>query len=238
MSMLSMGSNLIGGIGSFFGGRSQQRAYEDMARQIQQYMEEQRRLTGEANSYLMPWQQAGQNEIGGYQANYRKLMDPNFINQLMQGYKTSDWAAQQLKSGNQAIGNAASASGQLNSGQFGKDMANYAQDITSRDQSQYLDRLLQQFGIGLGHQGSMVGQGYGAANQMGQNLIGMGDRGMQSLQGAQKLRMQGQQAQQGGFSGLMQSLSGLSGGMGSNGGMGMNKTAFGNLQGNYGLLRR
>jgi len=225
MTMLSLGTSLFGGLGSLFGGNKESKNYEEMARQIQAAMEEQRKLTGQANNLISPWHQAGQNEIGGYQQNYKKLMDPEFINKLMGDYKTSNWANQQLKSGNQAITNAASASGSLNSGQFGKDMANYSTDIMSRDQNQYIDRILQQYGIGVGHQGDMVGNGMRAGGLMGQNLIGMGDRNINAIMAAQKARMEGSQAQQGGQAGLMNfitgGLSGLRGlsGLGGLGGL-------------------
>jgi hypothetical protein len=217
-------------LGGLFGGQSAGRGHDEMARQIQQAMEEQRRLTGQANDLIRPWYDAGRGNLGEYQQNYKNLMNPEFIEKLSGRYQMSPHAQFQMKQGQDAITNAASASGNLNSGQFGRNMGNYAQDITSRDQNQWLDRMLGQYNQGLGHQQGMVNTGGQYGSQMGQNLIGMGDRNMQAMMGAQNARMQGNQAREGGWASLLGGLSGLGGLVGSGTGL----PNFGNfLKNNY-----
>ncbi len=164
-------SNLFGG----GRGGQQQKGYQDMMRMIQQGMQERRGATEGANNIMAPWQRAGENQLPSYQENFRQLMDPRFIQQIMGEWKESPFAKMQKEKGETALNNAASASGMLGSTDFGKSQADYARDITSQDQQQYLQNRLGMYNQGLGHQQGMVGQGMNAGMQMGGNLMNLGN---------------------------------------------------------------
>ena len=93
--------------------------------------------------YLDPYNQAGQKGLGNWQAMLQKMSDPQaFVNNILSGYKMSPAAQMQLQQGQNAISNAASASGMLGSSAFGGNMAQYAEGLTANDMQNYLNNIL------------------------------------------------------------------------------------------------
>jgi hypothetical protein len=156
-------------------GKDMSRGYEDMRRMIEQGMGARRDYTDRANTMLDPWQRTGAGEMRGYNENYKRLMDPNFIKQIQSEWAMSPSAKMQLEKGTGAINNAASASGMLGSTDFGRDQADYARNITSADQQQHLQNRMNAYMGGLGHQGSTVGMGLNAGGQMSNNYMNLGN---------------------------------------------------------------
>ncbi len=174
-SLIGPGIDLISNLFGGGNGGQQKQGYEDMMRMIQQGMQQRKDYTNQANNLILPWQQAGQNQLPGYQQNFQRLMDPNFMKQIMGEYQESPFAKMQMEKGKTAMNNAASASGMLGSTDFGKSQADYARDITSQDQQQYLQNRLGMYNQGLGHQQGLVGQGMNAGMKIGGNLMNLGD---------------------------------------------------------------
>ena len=164
-------------LGSLFGGGEgggQGRGFEEMRRQMEAGMNEQRGLTGRANDYLNPFYQGGKGELPGYMQNYQRMLDPNkMIGDWMSKYQESPWAKQQLQKGQGAISNAASASGGLGGTNYGQNMVDYTQQVVNADQKNYLNNLMNTYDKGLGHQQGMVGMGGQMGDRMGGNLMNL-----------------------------------------------------------------
>jgi len=114
-----------------------------------------------------PYLQGGQRGLGNYENWLQGQKDPSgFINNMMGQYQTSPYAKFQMQQGQNAANNAASASGMIGSTPFMQENQNYARNIASQDQNQWLQNVL---GVntqyGQGQQNLMTG-GQNSANAL------------------------------------------------------------------------
>lgn len=171
----------------------------------------------QANQYINPYYQAGTGQLPGYQKNIMDMLNPkDFYNRMMQGYEMSPEAKFQMQQGQDAMKNAASASGTLGSGDFSKQMMDYSQNLASRDRQNYFDRIMGIFNQGLSGQQGLVGTGYGAGTQMGQNAMEAQRQRQQMLMQQAMAQAYQNQAQYGGLGNLLGGIGGLVGGPAGN----------------------
>lgn len=158
-----------GMLGGMFGGSGQ--PYDDAMKQYREWAQK-------AQNVQDPYLQAGQRGLGNYEEWLQGQKDPSgFINNLMGQYHTSPYAKFQMQQGQNAANNAASASGLVGSTPFMQASQDYARNIASQDQNQWLQNVLginTQYGQG---QGNLMQGGQNAANaltgmygQMGQQM--------------------------------------------------------------------
>lgn len=153
---------------TLFGG-GQQKAYEDINKSYQQAISAQQAALGRATGYMQPFYGAGVSGLGAYQQGLSAMADPQkFYQQMMSGYSMSPQAQFQQQQAIQAANQAAAASGMLGSGAEQKALANYTQQLTARDQQQWLNNMLGIYRGYLGGEQGLGQMGYGAAGQMGQ----------------------------------------------------------------------
>jgi len=159
--------------GTLSGGQTQ--GYTDIKRAIE---EAQKKLPGyyeQAQSYLQPYQQAGVGALESYQKGLSRMADPQaFYQQMMSGYETSPQAKFQQKQAIRAANQAAAAGGMLGGGAEQKSLADYAQQLTARDQQQWLQNMTGIFGQYLGGEKGISQMGYGAGEEMGGEDIDLG----------------------------------------------------------------
>ena len=165
---------MSGAVDTIFGG-GQEKAAQDLADRIRQGM-------GAAQQYLGPYVSKGPQFLQEYQNALEQAQDPaNFLNQLMEKYKLSPAAEQQIDVGTQAANRAAAASGMLGSGALQKEVASQAEAIRGEDLQNFLTRV-------LGLRGQYL-SGIGGLNQLGfrgsEDLARMLMEGYQNLGGAE-----------------------------------------------------
>jgi len=122
--------------------------YYDRAREgIDQATEEQRWLQEMLSGEYDPYLSAGKTAIGEYLPAIQAMGDPSaFYNQMLSGYEESPAAQLARQEGLQAMQQGASASGMIGSGEFLKNMLKYGQQLTSADERQYFDNMMDIYG--------------------------------------------------------------------------------------------
>lgn len=137
---------------------------------------------------LQPWTQAGQQSLGELQG----LMGSNGANGLLTSpfsaaqYQQSPGYQWQLGQGTQAVTNAASATGGVNSGNTLKALTSYGQGLANQDyyqaqgayqgwQNQVYNMLSGISNTGANAAGQTAGLGASVAGQVGSNMIGAGN---------------------------------------------------------------
>lgn len=164
MMLMQSGSGMGAGAGQFLQGLfgNSGAPYEDYGHEYQKY-------ANQGKEYQNPFFQAGQRGMGNYEGWLEGQKDPSgFINNLMGGYQQSPWAKFQMSQGQNAANNAASASGLMGSTPFMQASQDYARNISSQDQNQWLQNVLgvnTQYGQG---QQNLMNTGQTAANSLSQ----------------------------------------------------------------------
>lgn len=152
----------IGGAAGLFGG-----LFGDSGDSYQAAMDQMQKYGQMGADVQKPWLEAGQRGMGRYEDWLAGQKDPSgFINNMMGQYQISPYAKFQMQQGQNAANNAASASGMLGSTPFMQASQDYARNIASQDQNQWLQNVL---GVntqyGQGQQNLMQG-GQNAANSL------------------------------------------------------------------------
>lgn len=174
MGMFDSVTNVLSG--------GQQQGYEDLEKMLREGMGQFKQYAGQANALLDPFYQAGKGQMNPYMQNYQRLLDPqHFYHDMMNGYQTSPEAQRQMQMGTDAAMKAASASGMLGSTNLLNQVNENSQGIMRADQDNWFNKMSGMFNQGLGHQQGMVGMGYGAGGQMGNNLMNLGNALMQGF---------------------------------------------------------
>lgn len=120
-------SGLLGGSG---------KPYENAGREYEKY-------ANRGKEYQNPFFEAGKRGLGNYEEWLNGQKDPSgFINHLMSGYSESPWASFQKQQGQRAADNSASASGLIGSTPYMQTSQDYARNISSQDQNQWLQHVL------------------------------------------------------------------------------------------------
>jgi hypothetical protein len=198
-----------------------ERPYQAAQDQMQQYY-------GQAQGALQPYMDFGTQAGGGLSEAMQNLLHPETLQaEWMKSYETSPQALQMQEQAKQSGLGAASAMGLMGSSPALQAIQQGESQIGARDRQSYLDSLMDKYKTGIGVGQGMFGAGAGAAGQLGQQSMNMGN-----IMGGLAA---GEQAAGGGMlgqllgGGLNLGLNYLTGGMGQGGfGRGAWSTAGGN----------
>jgi hypothetical protein len=163
--------DLAGGLGQIFGGLfgDSGEPYQDAMDQYQQYL-------GQGQMFQSPFYWSGVGAIPEYQEWANSMKDPSdFINKIMGKYQESPWARYQQKEGIRAGNAFGSASGLTGSTPLLKQVQQNAENISSKDMGDYLQRVLgvnTQYG---GAKGNLMRGGQESANAITQMLQRFGE---------------------------------------------------------------
>jgi hypothetical protein len=161
------------GAGHLLGG-----LFGDSGKPYGDYQNEYQKWVNKAQGAQQPYQDAGTGAIGKYQDWLNKQQDPSgFINDLMGQYSESPYAKYQQQQSLKAGQNAASASGLTGSTPLFQQLQQNSQDISSKDQNQWLQHVLginTEYGQG---QENLINGGQNSANQL-TNLYGQAGNNM------------------------------------------------------------
>ncbi len=152
------GSGLGGILGGLFGNSGS--SYDEAQKKYKEYYDK-----GVAEQ--QPYADAGKGALGDYQDWLNGQKDPSgFVNKLMGDYQESPYAHYLQQQSINAGTNAASASGLMGSTPFAQQLQQNAGNIASKDQNEWLDRVLginTQYGEG---QHNLVEGGRQSANTL------------------------------------------------------------------------
>jgi hypothetical protein len=166
LTMLGLGSSILGGLGLFGSGG---KPYKKAAQEASKYYDI-------ARGYQQPYYQHGLDQYERLNAAQNMLNDPTRLqNQWANAYETSPYAQRMLQTNTGQGLDAASAMGLLGSSGALQNIQTGAGDIVSRDRQQYLNDLMQKYlsGIGLGSQ--MYGIGAETGRNLGQQAMTQGE---------------------------------------------------------------
>lgn len=169
--LMQMGNSMKGGAGQLLSGLfgNSGAPYEDYGKEYEKY-------ANRGKEYQNPFWEAGKKGIGDYAEWGDKMKDPSgFVNNLMGGYQESPWARFQKQQGERAGQNAASAGGLMGSTPMMQASQDYAGNISSQDQQNWLKNVLG------------VNTEYGQSKN---NLMNTGQNAANSLQQLQQLLAQ------------------------------------------------
>lgn len=165
----------FGMIGNLFGGGSE--GYDEAAKRMEEYMRQ-------AQGAWKPFLDAGRGAIDPFKQWGEQFKDPHkFMEDTMSKYTMSPNARFQMGQSERAAKNAASAGGLAGSTAHMREAGNMANDISSKDQQQFL-----------------------------QNILGIGNNYGQSLNSLLNMGMQGAGGTAGAFGGMGSNLANLYGG--------------------------
>jgi hypothetical protein len=162
----SMGAgNLFGMIKSFL---NPQKGYSKGQDELNKYY-------NQAQGYMQPYVQQGQQAYGGLSGAMDRLLDPiGLQSEWTQSYETSPYA-QDLMNRAQSQGlSAASSMGLLGSTPALQAMQAGTTQIANADRQRYLEDLMQKYITGAELAQGIYGQGAQASGIMGQNAMNMG----------------------------------------------------------------
>jgi len=137
-----------------------QRGYEAAGKEIG-------KSWNEAKGYLMPYNQAGLDQIPKLVGAENELLDPSkLLEKWMGGYEKSPYATQLQKEAQAQGAEAAAGQGLLGSSAALSNIQNSSTNIMNADRRNYLNDLMQKYLSGIG-----IGQNlFGTGAQMGANL--------------------------------------------------------------------
>jgi len=155
------------------------RAYEQAQEQMDKYYPE-------AQKYLKPYYQHGQDVYGGLSGAMNQLLDPMSLqDKWSQGYKESDYAKNLEEMASQHGLNAASSMGLMGSTPALQALQTGTTHIAQADKQQYLQDLMQKYLQGAGIAQNIYGMGGNAASGLSNNAMQMGGNSAQMAYGKQ-----------------------------------------------------
>lgn len=145
-----------------------ERGYQAGQQQLDKYY-------GQAQGALQPYNQQGINQGGNLNEMIQNLMNPQALqDKWASGYKESE-AAKNMEGMAQQHGlDAASSMGLMGSSPALGAIQAGTSAIGAQDRQNYLDNLMEKYKTGAGLSQGMYNTGAGAAGQMGQNAMNMG----------------------------------------------------------------
>lgn len=165
-------SSLIGGIGSYLGGKESSKAADKAAQaqlEGQKYVADlQQKQYEQTREDQEPWRIAGENALQAIQ----DTPDFEFTSDLFEQYKdpSYEW---RVAEGTKAIDASASARGNLFSGAQGKKIAEYGQNMASQEYTNAFNRAKSVYDTNMNTDKALAGVGQQANNmvqQAGQNM--------------------------------------------------------------------
>lgn len=162
-------------VSSFF---NPQRGYQDADKQLQQSWLE-------AQGFMKPFMQAGQNELPRLQGAVGNLLDPAALeNQWISGYQTSPYAQDMMKRSGEYGMDAASAMGLMGSSPAIENVQRTSASIMNADRQNYLKDLMDKYLAGVSASQNIYGIGANMGSALGQGALGVGENRAQMQYGA------------------------------------------------------
>ena len=157
-----------------------------------------------------PYIEAGQADLPGLQAQYREMMqDPGgFIAKMGAGYHESPGFKYQVGEATGAANRAAAAGGMLGSPEEQANLAKRVSGMADQDYQQYLGHVLGAEREGLGGQGWIERQGYGASQGLAGNLASY----FESRANLAKAKAESENKRDAGLGGMLGGIAGIAGG--------------------------
>jgi len=158
---------VVSGVSNLFSGGGNDAA-ADMEKSLRQAQDIMRQYYGEAKGYMQPFYDTGIQSMGKYSSRLDEMSDPlAFYQKMLTGYNTSPQAKFQQDQAMKASNQSAAAAGMLGGGAQQKALADYTQQLTSRDQQQWLNNMLGINSQYMGGESALMGQGFNAGQQIG-----------------------------------------------------------------------
>jgi hypothetical protein len=211
-SMFTMNPWMMGGAGlaSLLGGIFNKSGADNLGSNIRQGMGDITNYANQGLAFLDPYNQAGQAALGQYSQALNGMSNPvDYVNNIMGQYKQSPQSQFNTQEMLRAANNASAASGQLGSPAEQMAISRYQNQIDSTDQQQFLNNALGVNSQYMGGLQGLAGMGYGAAGQMNQNRLGLGDEMAQMYQNLGMANMYGNQSMGSGIGGFLGGLASL-----------------------------
>lgn len=156
-------------IGNIFNGGASA-GYRDAYRQFEQNRQNIETKLGNANDYLSPYGERGQNALDNVESRLGDMSDPMaYINQIMGGYSLSPQAQLQMERSLDAANSAAAAGGMGGSSQVQNDVAELVQKLIAGDEQQYLNNVMGVNSQYLAGESGLGQMGYNADAQQAAN---------------------------------------------------------------------
>jgi|SRR6185503_1525925 len=156
-----------------------ERGYDKAQKQLEQFY-------NQSLGFQQPYNQAGQGQIGNLQSYIDRLMHPEQLqDEWSKNYKESDAAKMNEAMAQQHGLNAASSMGLMGSEPALNAIQSGTAGIVAEDRQKYLDDLMQKYMQGAGISQGMFNTGAGAAGQMGNNAMTMGQNSAMNAFGKQ-----------------------------------------------------
>lgn len=173
--LVGQGAGLLGGL---FGGNP----YEEAQKRMEQYYEQ-------AHRDLSPFMQRASGIYPGYKGMFNRLINPEQLeNQWVSGYQESPYARQTQEMARTEGLDTANAMGLGQSTPALRAIQTGASNIMNADRQQYLNDLMQKYGLGAQIGGNIYGIGANAGMQDARNAMQMGDvSGMNAANASQYL---------------------------------------------------
>jgi hypothetical protein len=142
--------------------------YSDLENAITQSQQQINDYYNQALGFLSPYQQAGTQALSDFTTGLSPLKTPvTTYNQLVSGYSMSPQAQmEQQASLNQAL-SVGAATGMQGSGAQEKELAQYSQQITSKDLQNYINNIFKTYGGYMKGTGQIAQMGEKAGTTMG-----------------------------------------------------------------------
>ena len=141
---------------------------KQIAAQLQSYY-----IQGQAR--IDPYEKTGQSAMNNFYNASQKMQDPTaFINGIMQNYQQSPFASVQRKQGMEDINSSAASNGLMGSTAQGRNLLNFSQDLTTKDQQQFLNNALGVNNSYLSNMGDMGHMGFQGATNIADLLSKLG----------------------------------------------------------------
>ena len=127
---------------------------------------------GTISPYLNPYIHAGREALSNLMGQYSSLLQnpAEKLQQFGSHYHESPGFGFEKEQGLQAIRNAQAASGMAGSPQHQQLASDLAENLANRDYQNYLDNVMGLYRTGLSGESGINQMGYGASNQMAQDL--------------------------------------------------------------------
>lgn len=168
--------DMIGKAGSFM---HPERGYEKGQNELDKYYQQ-------GQGYLDPYNKYGQAAYGDYSGAMKKLLDPAALEaEWTKGYSMSPSAINAQHMAQESGLDAASGLGLMGSNTALNALQTGTANIGLEDRQNYLNNLMQKYMAGTGIAGNIFNTGAGAAGQMSQNAMNMGNNSAQMAFGRQ-----------------------------------------------------
>jgi hypothetical protein len=183
------------------------RAYDKAQAQLDKYY-------NQGQGYLNPYNQNGVNQGNNLTQMINELSNPAALRDKWEkGYQTSDAAKNAQGMATEHGLDAASSMGLMGSAPALSAIQTGTSQIGAEDKQNYLNDLMNKYQSGINASQNMYNTGAGAAGQMGQNAMTMGENTAQTQFGKQNAG--GQRFGEMGNSGIKMLMDYLTGGMGT-----------------------